>query len=441
MCGHREKNRELMLNKLDLKNAFLYAMVLAPLAALALYADSWILIAIAVILYGLTVITLVFLHERIVKDMAAKHEERFKVYSHDIHEFLNPIMNLIDSRAKFIPVMTNQLNDVAAQTEDAAIEIGSNFSNIVKRARGQADKASGAFSRFSGDDGHGGTEEALLEMSRQALSDVISRLKGTADASQQSLDDMQRIIKSVSHIRTILADIEYIADQTNLLALNAAIEAARAGEHGRGFAVVADEVRKLSARSNEAADEIGKLVKSVDSEIKEIHDNTRQNADDTVKKSVEAEGVVDSTLKRIDKMMEETRLDLDEMMKETETLAADISGIVVGMQFQDITRQRIEHVVEPLMMFKEEMERSVRMAREMGEAIKTLDVEDGIDWLEKHYTMESERKVLEETFSAASAEKKDSSGNGDTSGVNKKTSASGASEQEKPAGMDNVEFF
>ncbi len=441
MCGHREKNRELMLNKLDLKNAFLYAMVLAPLAALALYADSWILIAIAVILYGLTVITLVFLHERIVKDMAAKHEERFKVYSHDIHEFLNPIMNLIDSRAKFIPVMTNQLNDVAAQTEDAAIEIGSNFSNIVKRARGQADKASGAFSRFSGDDGHGGTEEALLEMSRQALSDVISRLKGTADASQQSLDDMQRIIKSVSHIRTILADIEYIADQTNLLALNAAIEAARAGEHGRGFAVVADEVRKLSARSNEAADEIGKLVKSVDSEIKEIHDNTRQNADDTVKKSVEAEGVVDSTLKRIDKMMEETRLDLDEMMKETETLAADISGIVVGMQFQDITRQRIEHVVEPLMMFKEEMERSVRMAREMGEAIKTLDVEDGIDWLEKHYTMESERKVLEETFSAASAEKKDSSGNGDTSGVNKKTSASGASEQEKPASMDNVEFF
>ncbi|KKL52727.1 hypothetical protein LCGC14_2282570 [marine sediment metagenome] len=440
MCGHREKNRELMLNKLDLKNAFLYAMVLAPLAALALYAGSWILIAIAVILYGLTVITLVFLHERIVKDMAAKHEERFKVYSHDIHEFLNPIMNLIDSRAKFIPVMTNQLNDVAAQTEDAAIEIGSNFSNIVKRARGQADKASGAFSRFSGDDGHGGTEEALLEMSRQALSDVISRLKGTADASQQSLDDMQRIIKSVSHIRTILADIEYIADQTNLLALNAAIEAARAGEHGRGFAVVADEVRKLSARSNEAADEIGKLVKSVDSEIKEIHDNTRQNAADTVKKSVEAEGVVDSTLKRIDKMMEETRRDLDELMKETETLAADISGIVVGMQFQDITRQRIEHVVEPLMMFKEEMERSVRMAREMGEAIKTLDVEDGIDWLEKHYTMESERKVLEETFSGASSANKGPSGNGDSSDPNKKTAA-GASEQEKPAGMDNVEFF
>jgi methyl-accepting chemotaxis protein len=387
-----------MLGKLDLKNAFMYAIVLAPLAALALYTESRALIAVAAVIYALTVSTLVFLHERIVKKLKLGHEKKFREYATEITGYLEPIMGLIDSRAKFIPVMTNQLNEVARQTEDAALEIGNKFTNIVDRARNQADMSADALNRFSGEDGKGGTESALLEMSRKALSDVIERLKGTADVSQQSLKDMQRIMKSVSDIRTILEDIEYIADQTNLLALNAAIEAARAGEHGRGFAVVADEVRKLSARSNEAAEEINSLIRSVDAEMKEIHTKTERNANDTVSRSVEAEGVVQTTMKKIDGMMEETRMDLDELKAKTESLASDISGIVVGMQFQDITRQRIEHVVEPLIKFKEELESSASMAMEMGEAIKTLDVEHGLDWLEKHYTMAEERKVLMKTL-------------------------------------------
>ncbi|MCK4910440.1 MAG: hypothetical protein KAR83_02310, partial [Thermodesulfovibrionales bacterium] len=209
----------MMLNKLDKKNTFMFAMVLAPLAALAIYADSRLLAAVAAFLYLLTVGTVVYLHQMVVDRMRLKHDNRFKEYAHDISEYLAPIMGLIESRAKFIPVMTNQLNEVSDQTEEAAVDIVSNFSNIVNRARGQADKASGAFNRFSGEDGKGGTEEALLEMSRQALSEVIDRLKGTADVSRQSIEDMQRIMKSVTHIRTILQDIEYIADQTNLLAL------------------------------------------------------------------------------------------------------------------------------------------------------------------------------------------------------------------------------
>ena len=332
---------------------------------------------------------------RLLKKLKTKHAEREKQYLLEIESLTEPTARFLNERAQIIPVLNNQLKEVIDQTESAALDIGERFMNIVQRTRNQAAKASVALSRFAG--GGGGNRDALLDLSKNALSNVIENLRGIADLTEQTLRDLNLIIEDTGNVKKIVNEIEYIAGQTNLLALNAAIEAARAGEHGRGFAIVADEVRKLSDRSNAAANEIRKLINKVETDVKEIYSKTEKSVSESNNISSESEAVVESTLRRIDGTMNDVKIRLDELTTESESLAKDISSIVISMQFQDITRQRIEHVIEPLLKFKTDLEVIMQKTNNLNEKIHEWE-DNGTGWLEKMYTMESEREVLKKTI-------------------------------------------
>lgn len=115
-----------------------------------------------------------------------------------------------------------------------------------------------------------------------------------ASVNMEAVRSSEDLIRQGDEIGNIVQSVVGIADQTNLLALNAAIEAARAGEHGRGFAVVADEVRNLAANAESAAREISDVVTSIQAEIKEVSAEIEQAGKAAMEEVDRAKRVVDS---------------------------------------------------------------------------------------------------------------------------------------------------
>ncbi|WP_320172700.1 Cache 3/Cache 2 fusion domain-containing protein [Maridesulfovibrio sp.] len=176
------------------------------------------------------------------------------------------------------------------------------------------------------------TREKALE-GQNLVGQVVTSIKALEQNSEELKSSMEELGQRTDSIGKVMNVITDIADQTNLLALNAAIEAARAGEAGRGFAVVADEVRKLAEKTMDATKEVGEAITS-------IQDSTRTNISAT-------ENAVKSIVESTD-LASKSGDALDEIVHMVETSANQIEGIAAAAEEQSASSEQISRATEEI---------------------------------------------------------------------------------------------
>ncbi|WP_428563953.1 MAG: HAMP domain-containing methyl-accepting chemotaxis protein [Solidesulfovibrio sp. DCME] len=209
-----------------------------------------------------------------------------------------------------------------------------------------------------------GTADQAKEkaMGGKAVVDEVIRGIGTVQSHAQELQrDMEDLGERAKGIGAVMDVISDIADQTNLLALNAAIEAARAGEAGRGFAVVADEVRKLAEKTMNATKEVGQAVTG-------IQQGTAGNAD-KVKRTVE-------TIAGTTRLANQSGESLGEIVSLADMVASQIQSIATASEQQSATSEEINRSIEEINRISQEasegMRQSAQAIAEMAEQSSVL---------------------------------------------------------------------
>ena len=300
-------------------------------------------------------------------------------------------------------ILTEQLMEVTKVTEQAAFDLMSRTQTIDGRlgeVMAFLDESS-AMTQSQGE-----SSRKSIDEDRQA----IEGLQVFVDDAQKRRDAERKrglaVIREISNLGKFVDTVHVISDHTNVLALNAGIIAARSGEHGHQFAVVATEVRKLSRQVKEAADEIGKGIHQSVETIESLFSENTQGNEASKREDQFLAQTADKMLimgENYAQMLERNEASITQITTWNQNLTEMVMELLGGFQFQDITRQQIGQVIKALNRRREYTEQLQQVLTDPGmddSALPPFTVEAMRD----DYVMATQHEVHDQQIGDAPAE-------------------------------------